>query len=129
MMCKKILATMIVLLSSFALCLADASASDIEKEELEHVTLILLHQKIVDAMKEHYGGITQFEELKLVKIVPRNLPADLKDDSAFKSPGIVYDLIVQLQAIVGEGKKEKVTIVFSNEFSSSGFDVVSLDVD
>lgn len=126
-MVKKIVAIMVVLFCSFALYLGDASASEIEKDELKQVTLILLHQKIVDALKKQYGGITQFEELKLVKIVSRNLPADLKDDSAFKSPGIVYDLIVQLKAIVGEGKKEKVTIVFSNEFASSGFDVVSLE--
>jgi len=130
MMHKKKVAIMLALFCSFILYSGHASASELEKKELEHVTLILLHHKIVDAMKEHYGGITQFQDLKLVKIVSRNLPADLKDDSAFKSPGIVYDLIVELQAIVGEeGKKEKVTIVFSNEFASSGFDVVSFDVD
>jgi hypothetical protein len=128
-MMKKSLAMMVVLLCSFVLCWGHVSAAEVEKKELEQVTLILLHQQIVDAMKEHYGGITQFEGLELVKIVPRNLPADLKEDSAFKSPGTVYDLIVQLQAFIGDGKKEKVTIVFSNEFSSSGFNVVSLEVD
>lgn len=129
MMDKKIIAIMMALFCSFTLSWGNASAYEHEKEELEHVTMILLHQKIVDAMKEHYGGFTQFQDLEIVKIVSRNLPADLKDDSAFKSPGTVYDLIVQLQAIIGEGKIEKVTIVLSNEFASSGFDVVSFEVD
>jgi uncharacterized membrane protein len=126
---KKMVVIMVALICSFVLYSGHASASELENEKLEHVTLMLLHQKIVDAMKDHYGGITQFQDLKLVEIVPRNLPADLKDDSAFKSPGLVYDIIVQLQAIVGEeGKREKVTIVLSNEFAKSGFDVVSFDV-
>ena len=126
---KKIVAILVVLFCSYSLSCGSPSASDLKKDELEHVTLILLHQKMVDALKDHYGGITQFQDLQLVKIVSRNVPADMKDDSAFKSHGTVYDLIVQLQAFAGEGKKEKVTIVFSNEFASDGFEVVSFNVE
>lgn len=108
----------------------NSSASDhLEKDDLENVTISLLHPAVVQSLKKHYGGITQFENLELVKIVPRQTPADLKDDSAFKSPGSVYDLTVQLVAIVGEGKKEGVTIILSNEFSKNGFEVVSFETD
>ena len=106
------------------------SASDnLEKDDLKHVTISLLHPTVVQSLKKHYGGITQFESLELVKIVPRQTPADLKDDSAFKSPGSVFDITVHLVAIVGEGKKEGVTIILSNEFSKDGFEVVSFEAD
>lgn len=124
---RRLFVILLALICSLAIFCGNSKAANLDKEELENVTIILLHPKIVKALKGHYGGITQFEDLELVKLVSRQLPADLKEDSSFKSPGTVYDIIVQLIAIVGEGKREKVTIVLSNEFSSDGFDVVSLD--
>jgi hypothetical protein len=123
---KKIISVIIVFAFSFSLLVTKPYAADLNQDDLKLVTISLLHPTVVKALKEHYGGITQFEELKLAKIVSRQLPADLKDDSAFKSPASVFDITVELEAFVGEGKKEHVTIVLSNEFSGGGFDVMTL---
>jgi hypothetical protein len=124
---KKITGFMLVFFISFNLFNSYPSAHNLNEDDLENVTISLLHQTVVKALKAHYGGITQFEELELVKIHSRQLPADLKDDSSFKSPASVYDITLQLNAILGDRKKETVTIVLSNEFSSSGYDVVTFD--
>lgn len=127
MMVRKGFVLLFALLFSFTILCGYSKAEKIENPGLEDVTKILLHPKIVKALKGHYGGITQFDELELVKVVSRQLPADFKDDSSFKSPGKVYDITVQLDVVIGEGKKEKVTIILSNEFSSDGFGVVSFE--
>ncbi len=127
MLVRKLSVLLFALLFCFTIVVGNSKAANLESADLEDVTKILLHPKIVKALKGHYGGITQFEKMKLVKLVSRQLPADLKEDSSFKSPGKVYDITVELDAVVGEGKKEKVTIILSNEFSSDGFDVVSFE--
>jgi len=119
---KKVTVSLVLLVISFMSLVVDAE--EFNRDDLEKVTISMLQPKVVAALKEHYGGFTQFKDLELVEVVPRQVPADLKDDSSFKASGSVYDLTVELTAIFGEAQ-EDVTIILSNEFSNGEFDVVS----
>ncbi|MBM4763295.1 hypothetical protein [Bacillus sp. B15-48] len=123
---RKLIGALIILLS-LNIFAGQSSAEEVNKTNLEAVTLSLLHPTVVKALKKHYGGVTQFENVSLVSIHSRQLPADLKDDSAFKSPASIFDITLLLETILGDGKKEKVKIVLSNEFSN-GYDVVTFEV-
>jgi hypothetical protein len=101
-------------------------AEEIKPEDLEKVTLSLLHPAIVEGLEKHYGGLAQFENLKLVKIVPKQLPADLKEDSSFKSSGSAYEITVQLDVLTIKGKEE-VTMILSNDTAASGYEVARLE--
>ncbi|KKK38599.1 hypothetical protein WQ57_08380 [Mesobacillus campisalis] len=118
----------LVVLLFLLLCssLSPCRAEDIEPGDLEKVTLSLLHPIIVEGLEEHYGGLAQFENLKLVKIVPKQLPADLKDDSSFKSSGSAYEITVQLEVLAAKGK-EGVTMILSNDTAASGYEVARLE--
>ncbi|WP_156324376.1 hypothetical protein [Bacillus sp. FJAT-27251] len=117
----------VLLFLLFSSSLSPCRAEDINPEDLEKVTLSLLHPSVVEGLEEHYGGLAQFENLTLVKIVPKQLPADLKDDSSFKSSGSAFEITVQLDVLTAKGKEE-VTMILSNDTAASGYEVARLEV-
>lgn len=118
---------MLTVLLSFGLNPVSFKAEGVKQEDLEKVTLSLLHPIVVEGLEKKYGGLVQFEELRLVKVVPKQMPADLKDDSSFKEPGLAYEITVQIDVLTSRGK-EVVTMVLSNDFGASGYEVARMEV-
>jgi hypothetical protein len=116
---------MLFLAASFGL--APCKAEELKQADLEQVTLSLLHPIVVEGLEKQYGGLVQFEDLKLVKIVSKQMPADLKDDSSFKSSGFAYEITVQT-VVLAAGGKEEVTMVLSNDLGASGYEVARVAV-
>jgi hypothetical protein len=116
---------MLVLAASFGL--VPCKAEELKLADLEQVTLSLLHPIVVEGLEKQYGGLVQFEDLKLVKIVPKQIPADLKEDSSFKSSGLAYEITIQTVVLAARGKEE-VTMVLSNDSGASGYEVARVKV-
>jgi len=125
---KKIIGIIIVLICSLNLFVGSPNASNLNNTDLAKVSLNLLHPSIVTALKSHYGGFIQFQNQRIVKIDPKELPADAEYDSSFKAIGCAYEITIKLEAITGENKNEHVTMVLTNEFSDENYVVKSFEV-
>jgi hypothetical protein len=99
---KKIIGIIIVLICSLNFSVGTSNAATQNNYDLEKVTLGLLHPSIVTALNGHYGGFTQFQNQRIVKIVPKQIPADAEYDSSFKATGWAYEITLKLEALTGE---------------------------
>lgn len=106
----------------------NSEASKLNSYDLEKVTIGLLHPTIIRELKNHYGGFTQFQNEKIVKIKPKQLPADATYDSSFKATGWAYEITLQLEALRSDSKIEKVTMVLTNEVSNGIYVLKTFDV-
>ncbi|MCQ6282797.1 hypothetical protein [Bacillus sp. EB600] len=88
-----------------------------------------MHHSIVTALKSNYGGFTQFQNQRIAKVVPKQLPADAEYDSSFKATGWAYEITIKLEALRGDNKIENVTMVLTNEFSNGNYVVKKFDVE
>lgn len=124
---KKIIKIFFVLMISLNIFNNDPKASNLNKNDLEKVTISLLHPTIVTAIKDHYGHFTQFQNIKVIKGVPKQLPSALDNDSSFKASGWAYVITLQFETLVENSNIETVTMVLSNEFSGGIYKVKSFD--
>lgn len=118
---KKLIGIILALMCSITLFVGSSKAAALNHYDLEKAALSLLHPAIVKSLQSHYGGFIQFQNEKIVQIVPIQLPADAEYDSSFKATGWAYEITVKLEVLRGGLKKENVTMVFTNEFSDGDY--------
>ncbi|PLR79514.1 hypothetical protein CVD25_15760 [Bacillus canaveralius] len=106
------------LINIIAVSTADGEGAN--SQLMEEVLVKQFHEQISKSIIETYQNrFPQYENATIISINKEALP----ESSEEMKPGILYEIVLQVQVLLNTGKREKLTIILNNDSSDGQFNV------
>ncbi|RSK50653.1 hypothetical protein [Bacillus canaveralius] len=106
------------LINIIAVSTADGEGAN--SQLVEEVLVKQFHEQISKSIIETYQNrFPQYENATIISINKEALP----ESSEEMKPGILYEIVLQVEVPLNTGKREKLTIILNNDSSDGQFNV------
>ncbi|PLR87060.1 hypothetical protein [Bacillus sp. V33-4] len=102
------------------IAVSTADGEGVNSQLMEEVLVKQFHEQISKSIIETYQNrFPQYENATIISINKEALP----ESSEEMKPGILYEIVLQVEVPLNTGKREKLTIILNNDSSDGQFNV------